>query len=228
MFSYLSNMSPVILFVLSALVFFSVVSWAIIVYKLVQINRVKKNTRVFLDFFWETKEFSLVNVEIDRFKDSPLALLFKEGYRETEHFLAAGASEGEGQTIRLSADSSAIENITRSLRKISTQETDKLERNIGFLATTGSTTPFIGLFGTVWGIMIAFRNIGLAGSTSLDIVAPGISEALITTAIGLAVAIPAVIGYNYIQGKIRNQVSEIDNFSYDFLNIVQRIFNAKK
>ena len=166
MFSYLSNMSPVILFVLSALVFFSVVSWAIIVYKLVQINRVKKNTRVFLDFFWETKEFSLVNVEIDRFKDSPLALLFKEGYRETEHFLAAGASEGEGQTIRLSADSSAIENITRSLRKISTQETDKLERNIGFLATTGSTTPFIGLFGTVWGIMIAFRNIGLAGSTS--------------------------------------------------------------
>jgi biopolymer transport protein TolQ len=226
MLKYLSNMSPVILVVLAALVFFSVVSWAIIIYKLVQINLVKKNTRVFLEFFWETKEFSLVNAEIDRFKDCPLALLFKEGYRETEHFLAA--DPGDAGALRLSTDSSGIENITRSLRKFSSQEIDKLERNIGFLATTGSTTPFIGLFGTVWGIMIAFRNIGLAGSTSLDIVAPGISEALITTAIGLAVAIPAVIGYNYIQGKIRGQVSEIDNFSYDFLNIVQRIFNAKK
>ncbi len=226
MLKYLSNMSPVILFVLVALVFFSVVSWAIIVYKLIQINMVKKNTRIFLDFFWETKEFALINAEIDRFKDSPLALLFKEGYRETEHFLAADPCDTGA--LQLRTDSSAIENITRSLRKFSSQETDKLERNIGFLATTASSTPFIGLFGTVWGIMIAFQKIGLAGSTSLDIVAPGISEALITTAIGLAVAIPAVIGYNYIQGKIRGQISEIDNFSYDFLNIVQRIFNAKK
>jgi biopolymer transport protein TolQ len=226
MLKYLSNMSPVILVVLAALVFFSVFSWAVIIYKLVQINLVKKNTRVFLDFFWETKEFSIINGEIDRFRDTPLALLFKEGYRETEHFL--GADPCDTGAIRLSTDLSAIENISRSLRKISAQETDKLEKNIGFLATTGSTTPFIGLFGTVWGIMIAFRNIGIAGSTSLDIVAPGISEALITTAIGLAVAIPAVIGYNYIQGRIRGQVSEIDNFSYDFLNIVQRIFNAKK
>jgi biopolymer transport protein TolQ len=226
MLKYLSSMSPVILFVLSALVFFSVVSWAIIIYKLVQIGSVRKGCRVFLDFFWETKEFEAINREIERFKDCPLALLFKEGYRETEHFLSAG--QDDCGTVRLSADSSAIDNITRSLRKISTQAVDALERNIGFLATTGSTTPFIGLFGTVWGIMIAFRNIGLSGSTSLDIVAPGISEALITTAIGLAVAIPAVIGYNYIQGKIRAQVSEIDNFSYDFLNIVQRIFNARK
>jgi|SRR5208282_4230719 len=226
MLKYLSNMSPVILVVLAALVFFSVCSWAIIIYKLIQINLVKKNTRVFLDFFWETKEFAIVNREIDRFRDTPLALLFKEGYRETEHFL--GADPCDTGAIRLSTDLSAIENISRSLRKISAQETDKLEKNIGFLATTGSTTPFIGLFGTVWGIMIAFRNIGIAGSTSLDIVAPGISEALITTAIGLAVAIPAVIGYNYIQGRIRGQISEIDNFSYDFLNIVQRIFNAKK
>jgi biopolymer transport protein TolQ len=226
MLKYLSNMSPVILVVLLALIFFSIVSWAIIVYKMIQIATVKKNTRVFLDFFWGTKEFSLINAEIDRFRDCPLASMFKEGYRETEHFLSADPRETT--EARLSTDSSAIENIGRSLRKISGLETDKLERNIGFLATTGSTTPFIGLFGTVWGIMIAFRNIGLAGSTSLDIVAPGISEALITTAIGLAVAIPAVIGYNYIQGKIRGQISEIDNFSYDFLNIVQRSFNAKK
>ena len=229
MLKYLTNMSPVILFVLSALVFFSIVSWAIIVYKTIQIRRVVTSTRVFLDFFWETKEFALINAEIDRFMGCPLASMFKEGYRETQHFLASDPADPcETGSIRLSTDSSAIENIGRSLRKISGQETDKLERNIGFLATTGSTTPFIGLFGTVWGIMIAFRNIGLAGSTSLDIVAPGISEALITTAIGLAVAIPAVIGYNYIQGRIRGQVSEIDNFSYDFLNIVQRSLNSRK
>lgn len=230
MFTDLSKMSPVILIVLGALVFFSFVSWSIIAYKLIQIRRVRSTTRVFLDYFWETKEFSAINREIDRFVDSPLALLFKEGYRETEHFLAidAGDGSGKGDGAHLSTDSNAIQNITRSLRKIAAQETDKLEKNIGFLATTGSTTPFIGLFGTVWGIMVAFRNIGIAGSTSLDIVAPGISEALITTAIGLAVAIPAVIGYNYIQGRIRGQVGDIDNFSYDFLNIVQRIFNAKK
>jgi biopolymer transport protein TolQ len=226
MLKYLTGMSPVILFVLAALVFFSILSWAIIIYKLLQIRKVKKETKSFLDFFWGTKEFALVNRGLDGFEACPLARLFKEGYRETERFLAVG--QGSGGSVSLSADSSAIENITRSLRKISTQEIDKIESNIGFLATTASTTPFIGLFGTVWGIMVAFRNIGLSGSTSLDIVAPGISEALITTAIGLAVAIPAVIGYNYIQGKIRAQVSEIENFSYDFLNIVQRIFNSKK
>ena len=226
MLTYLSSLSPVIIGVLALLVFFSVVSWAIIVYKLVQIRAVRRGCRAFLDFFWEAKEFSAVDRELGRFGDCPLALLFKEGFRETEHFLSQ--AESGGAAPRLSADSSAIDNITRSLRKISTQEIDKLERNIGFLATAASTTPFIGLFGTVWGIMIAFRRIGEAGSTSLDIVAPGISEALVTTAIGLAVAIPAVIGYNYIQGKIRAQVSEIDNFSYDFLNVVQRIFNARK
>lgn len=223
---YLSNMSPVILVVLVALVFFSIVSWAIIIYKLLQISVVKRNNRLFSDFFWETKEFSRIDAEISRFMNCPLALLFKEGFRETEHFLASGPREGGSSA--LSTDLNAIENISRSLRKISTQEIDRLERNIGFLATTASTTPFIGLFGTVWGIMLAFQSIGLAGSTSMDIVAPGISEALVTTAIGLAVAIPAVIGYNHIQGKIRGQVSEIENFSYDFLNIVQRIFNAKK
>jgi biopolymer transport protein TolQ len=225
MLEYLSAMSPVILCVLAALVLFSIASWAIMVFKSIQISLMKKKTRVFLDFFWETKEFSLVNEAIDRYGDCPLALLFKEGYRETQHFLAIDAEPGT--RLRLSTDASAIENIGRSLRKISTQEIDSLEKDIGFLATTGSTTPFIGLFGTVWGIMMAFRDIGLSGSTSLDVVAPGISEALITTAIGLAVAIPAVIGYNNIQGRIRGQVSEIENFSYDFLNIVQRIFNAK-
>jgi biopolymer transport protein TolQ len=210
MLSYLKDLSPVIMGILALLAFFSVVSWAIIVYKLVRIRSVKRDTKAFLDFFWGAKELAAVKAGLGSYGDSPLAVLFDAGYRETEH------------------DGNAIESVTRSLRKMSSQEIEKLEKDIGFLATTGSTTPFIGLFGTVWGIMIAFREIGLAGSTSLDIVAPGISEALVTTAIGLAVAIPAVIGYNYLQGKIKSLVGEIDTFSCDFLNIAQKIFSARK
>jgi biopolymer transport protein TolQ len=223
MLSYFSNLSPVIMGILGLLGFFSIVSWTIIAYKLIQIRAVRKNTKAFLDFFWDSPELSAVKSRIDDYDDCPLALLFKDGYRETEHFLsrqAGGDTAGPGV--------SAIDSVARSLRKSSSQEIEKLEKNLSFLATTGSTTPFIGLFGTVWGIMIAFRQIGLSASTSLDVVAPGISEALVTTAIGLAVAIPAVIGYNYLQSKIKALVSEIENFTYDFLNIAQKIFNARK
>lgn len=129
---------------------------------------------------------------------------------------------------RLTADAGPVENVSRAMRKASAKEIASLERDVRFLATAGATTPFIGLFGTVWGIMNAFQSIGAAGSTSLVVVAPGISEALITTAIGLAVAIPAVIGYNWVQGKIKQLVGEIDGFSYDFLNIVQALFAARR
>ena len=167
-----------------------------------------------------------IDARLAGIRPGPLSTLFREGYRETEHFLSR-SEEAMGDGM-LTADVGAIENISRSLRKVSSVEIAKIERDVGFLATAGATTPFIGLFGTVWGIMSAFRSIGQAGSTSLAIVAPGISEALITTAIGLAVAIPAVIGFNYVQGKIKLFVSEIDNFCYDFLNIVQKIFNSKR
>ena len=224
MLTYFNNLSPVIIGILILLVFFSIVSWAIIIYKYFLLRAIKKNTKAFLDFFWESKELKTVSEALERYEECPLSVLFKEGYRETERVLDAQAEEGGSPRLGIGA----IDSLTRSLRKTSSQEIEKLERNIGFLATTGSTTPFIGLFGTVWGIMIAFREIGLAGSTSLDIVAPGISEALVTTAIGLAAAIPAVIGYNYLQGKIKGLIGEIDNFSYDFLNIAQRIFNTRK
>jgi biopolymer transport protein TolQ len=219
------NTSPVILIVLGLLIAFSVVSWTIIVFKSRQINRSKRATKGFLDFFWETREFDSINNQIDAHLQSPIAMVFREGYSETKHFLDLGEStKGAG----LSTELSAIDNISRALRKVSAIEIEKLEKDLPFLATTGSTTPFIGLFGTVWGIMSSFQSIGEAGSTSLAIVAPGISEALLTTAIGLAVAIPAVIGFNYLQNRIRVLIGEIDNFSYDYLNIVQRIFNAKK
>jgi biopolymer transport protein TolQ len=116
--------------------------------------------------------------------------------------------------------------IKRALDQATTAEQTRLEKNLGFLATTGSTAPFIGLFGTVWGIMDSFRQIGLSGSANLATVAPGISEALIATAFGLIAAIPAVVAYNYFMGKIRLLSSEMDNFSSEFLNIIQRYFEA--
>ncbi len=224
MFSALFSMSPVILAVLGLLVLFSVMSWSVIVLKLLQIGSVRRHSHEFLEYFWNAKEFEAIEKELGRFKNCPPAILFGEGYRETRHFL----DHPDNGEAPLAADLGALENVSRSLRKVSTLEIDKLEKDLSLLATTASTTPFIGLFGTVWGIMNAFGNIGQAGSTSLAIVAPGISEALVTTAIGLAVAIPAVIGFNFLQNRVRREVSDIDNFCSDFLNIVQRIFNAAK
>jgi biopolymer transport protein TolQ len=182
------------------LLLFSIASWTIIVVKLIQISRVKKVTKAFVDYFWETKEFETINQNLNRFPHCPLANLFAEGYAETRHFLEM-ANQAASQK-RLSTDLGAIENIARSLRKISSRQIDGLEKDVSFLATTASSTPFIGLFGTVWGIMNAFRDIGQAGSTSLAIVAPGISEALVTTAGGLLVAIPAVAAFNHFNQRI--------------------------
>jgi biopolymer transport protein TolQ len=225
MLSYFANLSPVIAFVVALLVFFSLVSWTIIVFKLFQTNAARNGSREFLDFFWETRDFAKTQDALERFRGCPIAAVFEEGYRETRHFL--GSDSDSGDAPRLGTDIGGIDNIARSLRKVTTSEAYKIEKNLSFLATTGSTTPFIGLFGTVWGIMVAFKNIGETGSTSLDVVAPGISEALITTAIGLAVAIPAVIGFNYLQGRMKVLKDDIDGFSYDFLNIVQKILSAK-
>ena len=225
MLSYFSNLSPMIIFVVALLVFFSLASWTIMVFKLFQIRTARKSSKEFLDFFWETKDFAKIEADLERFKDCALAAVFREGFRETKSFLEAEEDASAG--LRLGADVSAVDNVARSLRKTAAIETDKLERNLSLLATTGSTTPFIGLFGTVWGIMIAFKNIGETGSTSLDVVAPGISEALITTAIGLAVAIPAVIGFNSLQARIKALSGEIDGFSYDFLNLAQKILARK-
>jgi biopolymer transport protein TolQ len=247
MWSYFSNLSPVIMAVVGILVFFSLGSWAIMAWKFFQIGFACRGSREFLDYFWETKDFAAVERELARFEGSPVALVFQEGYRETRRFLEAHDGCGDepkgstgfgepagaqgsspGRNPGLGAGISGIDNVSRSLRKAVGSQEEKLERNLSFLATTASVTPFIGLFGTVWGIMIAFRNIGQTGSTSLDVVAPGISEALVTTAIGLAVAIPAVVGFNYFQGKIKAVVGEIEGFYYDFLNIVQRIIASER
>ncbi len=241
MSSYFAHLSPVIMGVVGILLFFSLGSWTIMAWKLFQIGFARKGSREFLDFFWETKNFAEIERGLRGYEGSPITLVFKEGYHETKNFLdeqpqntaeavgpVEGKPNGKDASSHVGAGIGGIDNISRSLRKVAGSEEDRLEHNLSFLATTASVTPFIGLFGTVWGIMLAFRNIGQTGSTALDVVAPGISEALITTAIGLAVAIPAVIGFNYLQGKIKALVGEIEGFTFDFLNIVQKIIAAQR
>lgn len=214
------NAGPVVKLVLLILVYFSVVSWAIIFYKQLVIHRAISDSERFLDFFWSKKSFDSIGQGLDDFKHSPLTVLFREVYRE----LAQNRRSAEGQGKEtLVADLGEQDRVTRVLRRSTTSESQRLEKYLSFLATTGSAAPFIGLFGTVWGIMDAFHGIGTSGSASLAVVAPGISEALVATAIGLVAAIPAVIGYNHFVNKINVLTGEMDNFSQEILNIVQRM-----
>jgi len=220
----LASTGLVVKIVLIVLLYFSVVSWGIIFYKLLQVYRANGASQRFLEFFYKAKSFDSVSSQLDRFDNSPLAVLFQDGYNELKKL--RGKADEKAEPGVISTDL-GIDNIARSLRRATTSEITRLEKYLTFLATTGATAPFIGLFGTVWGIMTAFEKIGQSGSASLAVVAPGIAEALIATAIGLVAAIPAVMGYNHFQQKIRVLISEMDSFSTEFLNIVQRNFAGR-
>ncbi len=222
---FLSGTGLVVKGVLLLLIMFSVVSWAIIMFKLVQIHKAFKASEDFMDFFWKTKQFDTIAAQCKRFSDAPLVALFKEGYSELRQVMGAEGSKLDHGGVN--TDLGGVENVSRALRRATNLEVNRLEKYTTFLATTGSTSPFIGLFGTVWGIMVAFEGIGKTGSASLAVVAPGIAEALIATAVGLVAAIPAVMAYNHFQHKIRVLVKEMDSFSTEFLNIVQRNVGVK-
>jgi biopolymer transport protein TolQ len=211
---------PVAKFVLGVLLLFSIVSWALIVEKWWQFRRVRRQTLAFVKIFREARRPSVVHAAARKYRDSPLAQLYGAAYAEIsgvpdviDHLVDDG-DEGLG-TDRLDA-------VHRAMRRAAMLEVAQLERYLPFLATTASATPFIGLFGTVWGIMSAFHGIGTQGSASLAVVAPGISEALIATAAGLAAAIPAVIGYNYFVNRVRHWATEMDGFMLDLLNVLAR------
>ncbi|HEX9024072.1 MAG TPA: protein TolQ [Geobacteraceae bacterium] len=221
--AFFTGTGLVVRIVLVILLYFSVVSWTIIFFKLLQVYRANSESQRFLEFFWKTKRFDLINAQLDRFTNSPLSVMFNEGYGELKRLMEKGERQEEQEGI--STDLGGIDNIARALRRATTSEITRLEKYLTFLATTGATAPFIGLFGTVWGIMAAFKGIGETGSASLAVVAPGIAEALIATAIGLVAAIPAVMGYNHFQHKIKVVIAEMDSFSTEFLNIVHRTFS---
>jgi biopolymer transport protein TolQ len=221
------NAGLMVRFVLLLLLFFSVTSWAIIFYKYRLIGKARKESAYFLDLFWNRQSLSKAFAASKQLRYSPLARVFRIAYLELKKVNASQLSSGEGEKEKeggttLNQDVAAVDNIKRALRRAANVELTGLNRALSFLATTGNTTPFIGLFGTVWGIMNSFHGIGLRGSASLAVVAPGISEALIATAAGLAAAIPAVVAYNYFNSKVRVLESEMHNFSADFLNLVER------
>lgn len=214
----------VVFFVLIILIFFSLTSWAIIVWKFFELRQAKIRCEDFLTVFWQAKRLDRLYEEAVTEESNPVAQVFAAGYREAEHVLKARTKNGEEDSTVLTSELTGVESVERALRRAANQEITNLERMITFLATTASATPFIGLFGTVWGIMNSFRDIGSQGSAGLAVVAPGISEALIATALGLAAAIPAVIAYNHFQNRIKVLGDEIENFTSDFLNLVGRHF----
>ncbi|MBI5375360.1 MAG: protein TolQ [Candidatus Schekmanbacteria bacterium] len=219
---------PVVKIVLLALLAFSIISWAIIFSKSITYRRASKDSEKFLELFWKSKDLNVVDDNIFQFKHSPIAHVFHTGYQEFKRINTASLGKHEGNLESMVSPAAVasrvdgIDNIGRSLRRACVSEITKLEGSLTFLATTGSTAPFIGLFGTVWGIMTSFHGIGLKGSASLAVVAPGISEALIATAVGLGAAIPAVVAYNYLLRKVKVISNEMDSFSSDFLNIIKR------
>jgi len=221
--------SPIVMLVLLTLIGFSVVVWAIIFFKWGTLNRCFRNSETFLDVFWSGKSMDTIYAESKKYTNSPVAKIFQSGYVELQRLMEkerqkTGASTSD--PLRIIPPESSVSNLERALTRATRSETMRIERSLGFLATAGSTAPFIGLFGTVWGIMGAFQNIGLTGGASLAVVAPGIAEALIATAVGLACAIPAVMGYNYFNHKVRGLRTQMENFAGDFLNIVKRNFLA--
>jgi len=223
---------PIVKLVLLILFLFSVISWAIIFTKLVTIRKVEKESQIFLRTFWESKKLSTVFADSKRTSSSSIARIFRSGYTELGKFTKPQESIEMGGVVVLDpttigTELEGVDNVERALRQATTTEVTRLEKGLNFLATTGSTTPFIGLFGTVWGIMDSFREIGVQKSASLAAVAPGISEALVATAAGLAAAIPAVIAYNYYLGRIAVISAELENFNSEFLNIVKRHFLNK-
>jgi biopolymer transport protein TolQ len=181
-----------------------------------------------LRIFWEGKQLSSIFADSKKLRYSPTAEVFRAGYVELNKLSQANSPPDSSKKVNdptaLNIELGGVDNINRAMRQATTSALTKLERALGFLATTGSTTPFIGLFGTVWGIMDAFRGIGMRGSATLAVVAPGISEALIATAAGLAAAIPAVVAYNYYINRIKVLSAEMENFSAELLNIVKRHF----
>ena len=216
----LMDASGVVMGVMILLLVMSLVSWYVIGFKFIYIRRANRESALFLDTFWQSKRLDAIFQSAEQYTRSPVAQVFKAGYIE----LTKLKNQESGETETMQTQLGGIENVERALRRAASAETTELESLLPFLATVGSNAVFIGLFGTVWGIMVAFVNIQAAGAAGLDVVAGPIAEALIVTAVGLVTAIPAGVAYNAFVSRIRVMGTEMDNFSADFLNIIKRHF----
>ncbi len=210
--SLLYSAGPVAKAVVLILFIFSIVSWTIILYKWKQCRKVEKDGDKFIKTARAADSFKKLISTYRENPDNAFYRLMITSYKEISSLQKdGGANKAE-----------VVPHVENALRITLSEETELLERRLSFLATTANTAPFIGLFGTVWGIMDSFREIGLRGTTSLSVVAPGISEALIATAIGLATAIPAVLGYNYFSGRIKRITSRMENASMYIINLLEK------
>ncbi len=218
-FRIMAEADIVVKFILFLLFSVSVVSWAIIIYKIRVIKTAFAQSGKFLEAFHKSKSLNEVGEAAKKYRGSPLAAIFSAGFKELT-YQSKNTSGGSAWT------GEKTDSLNRALLKAANNEIARLEKMMFFLATTGSVSPFIGLFGTVWGIMISFERIGVLRSASLQTVAPGIAEALVATAVGLFAAVPAVIGYNFFLGRIKDLIAEMEDFSLEFLSIAERLHGS--
>jgi biopolymer transport protein TolQ len=217
-FKLIIDASPVVQAILLILLFFSVFSWTIIIFKRKSLRAAARESEKFLPIFKKSRNLNEVAEAAKAHSASPLSSIFTAGFKEMS-YLAKNNPEG-------GPNGASLDNLSRALTKASNGEVAKMEKMLSFLATTGSVSPFIGLFGTVWGIMDSFIRIGQTRSASLVAVAPGIAEALIATAVGLFAAIPAVIAYNTFLHRIKDQITEMEDFSLEILSIAERLYGS--
>jgi biopolymer transport protein TolQ len=213
--SMIMGSGPMVQFVLLTLLFFSILCWTIILVKYLRFKRARRKNAAFLEIFKKCETLNQLQLYAEKSPSSPMAQVFFVVYEEVCRLQEETKEKNITHTIW-------IENIDRSIKKGVQAELSSLERRVPLLATIGNSAPFIGLFGTVWGIMRSFHSIGLHGSASLATVAPGISEALIATAAGLAAAIPSVIAFNAFTGSLSRLETELYGFAGDFINLVER------
>lgn len=210
------------------LLIFSVASWTIVFMKTRLFRKVRIDSEDFLETFWSSTNLNEAHKAAAEYEYSPEASVFAAGFTELQKINKIRSRKDENAVAEtLEMQLATMDNLKRAVRKAEAQQLTKLGSALAFLATTGSATPFIGLFGTVWGIMASFHDIGQRGSASLAVVAPGISEALVATAAGLAVAIPAVIFFNYFSNRVNDIDGNMQNFTTDFLNLVERDFISR-
>ena len=210
---------PIVTGVLVLLLISSLLSWTIIFRKALHLRRAQAESIEFLETFWRSKRLDSIYGASEQLSLSPVAQVFRAGYVELSKVTQAKGAEDD---VAMHDQLGGFENVERALARAANAELTALETQVPFLGTTAAAAPFVGLFGTVWGIMGAFRDIYAAGNANLATVARPISEALIATAVGLFAAIPALVAYNAFNSRIRVLDNEMRNFSADFLNIIKR------
>lgn len=209
--------------VLGVLIVFSVLSWGVYLDKLWYLSRVRRNTRRFVETFRAGEDLEEVFYAALKLKPSPINRIFQSGYKAYRRFIGQDLTRPRGATRE-----DVLRTVATAMSGVLAEESIQIERRIPFLGTTASATPFVGLFGTVFGILKAFFDISKGGSSRIDVVAPGIAEALWATAAGLVVAIPAVLFFNSLSTRVRAQVVELERYSGEFLSIMQRTLEIEE